>query len=166
MKKTYIRPRNEVFVESDTALCLGASHNMSPLNNRCIVATCFSGPQMHSVTRGYMNLCAPTLNAAAGMSGNNRPFIVKRRVFPINSMVIGKDGGDGDRQIFGVGDELDPCPTLQTAHHHAVCVVKEELYGEANRGGFKEFDTCSTVRVGGGHMSDLVVRKVRKGDAD
>lgn len=88
---TYIRPRNDVFVGSDTALCLGASQNMSPANMRAVVimplrknckvkplqtVTCFSSPQDHCVTRGYMEECSPTLNAAAGMSGNNRPFIV------------------------------------------------------------------------------------------
>lgn len=36
-KHTFIRPRNDVFVASEVGLCLGASHNMSPLNNRIIV---------------------------------------------------------------------------------------------------------------------------------
>lgn len=39
---------------------------------------------------------------------------------PINSMVIGKDIKEGDRQTTGIGKEGDPCPTLQTEHHHAV----------------------------------------------
>ena len=39
---------------------------------------------------------------------------------PINSMVIGKDIKEGDRQTTGIGKEDDPCPTLQTEHHHAV----------------------------------------------
>lgn len=37
---TFIRPRNELFLGEDTCLTLGASHNMSPLNNRCIVVNC------------------------------------------------------------------------------------------------------------------------------
>ena len=39
---------------------------------------------------------------------------------PINSMVIGKDIKEGDRQTTCIGKEGDPCPTLQTEHHHAV----------------------------------------------
>ena len=39
-RRTNNRPRNEMFVEDDVAQCLGASHNMSPLNNRIIVAEC------------------------------------------------------------------------------------------------------------------------------
>lgn len=57
--------------EVDVAPCMGASRNLGPSNNNPLVVTCFSGPQDHSVTRGFI--------AAAGMSGNNRPFIVKSR---------------------------------------------------------------------------------------
>ena len=41
-------------------------------------------------------------------------------VIPINQMVIGKDGGNGDRQTFGIGEPGDPCPTISTSHHHCV----------------------------------------------
>lgn len=37
---------------------------------------CYSNPQDHSIDRGFMFDCCPTLNAAAGNSGNNRPFVV------------------------------------------------------------------------------------------
>ena len=40
---------------------------------------------------------------------------------PINSMVLGKLGTNGDRQTFGIGADGDPSPSLSTAHHHAVC---------------------------------------------
>ena len=62
--------------EVDIAPCMGASRNLCPSNNNPLVVTCFSNPQDPSVTRGYMKECSPTLNAAAGNSGNNRPFIV------------------------------------------------------------------------------------------
>ena len=62
--------------EIEAAPTIGTSRNLGPSNNNPLVVTCFSGPQEHSVTRGFMRECAPTLNAAAGMSGNNRPFIV------------------------------------------------------------------------------------------
>lgn len=67
--------------EMDIAPCMGASRNLGPSNNNPLVVTCFSGPQDHCVSRGYMEECAPTINAAAGMSGNNRPFIVKPKGF-------------------------------------------------------------------------------------
>jgi hypothetical protein len=113
-------------LEVDVAPCMGASRNLGPSNNNPLVVTCYSSPQDHCVSRGYMEECAPTLNAAAGMSGNNRPFIVrgkKTNVIPINSMVIGKLGDNGDRQTFGVGEVDDPSPTLSTAHHHAVAIT-------------------------------------------
>lgn len=149
--------------EVEVAPCMGATHNLGPSNNNPLVVTCFSSPQDHSIDRGYMEECAPTLNAASGMSGNNRPFIVKsygmdpvasydlsldkevsktltcahgrngagvltkakkkREVIPINSMVIGKDGRNGDRQTFGVGKEGDPSPTIGAAHHHGVAIL-------------------------------------------
>lgn len=45
-------------------------------------------------------------------------------VLPINTMVLGKTGGNGDRQTFGIGDDGDPCPTLQCKHSHAVAVLR------------------------------------------
>ena len=65
--------------EIDVAPTIGASRNLGPSNNNPLVVTCFSGPQDHCVDRGFMKECTPTLNAAMGMSGNNRPFIVMRR---------------------------------------------------------------------------------------
>lgn len=45
-------------------------------------------------------------------------------ILPINSMVIGKSGGGGDRQTFGIGADGDSLPMLSAAHHHAVaCLV-------------------------------------------
>ncbi len=54
---------------------------------------------------------------------------------PINSMVLGKLGTNGDRQTFGIGTDGDPSPSLSTAHHHAVC------YGiNPQGGGMNPFD--------------------------
>ena len=174
--------RTDEFQPSNVAMTIGATVNMSPINNREVI--CYSSPQDHCVTRGFMTECSPTINAAAGMSGNNKPFVVKpmkergytvlRRDFsplvlnfmgskgnnviskdgacptinamhgsdvhvvciPINSMVIGKDGGNGDRQTFGIGDDGDPCPTIQTAHHHAVAIrMTRKAYGIDQQGG-------------------------------
>ena len=54
---------------------------------------------------------------------------------PINSMVLGKLGTNGDRQTFGIGADGDPSPSLSTAHHHAVA------YGiNPQGGGMNPFD--------------------------
>lgn len=117
-------PTNARIEQSDVAMTMGAERNRNASNNNPLVVTCYSSPQDHCITRGFMKECSPTINAAAGISGNNRPFIVAhKKTFPINSMVIGKDGGDGDRQTFGIGSDKDACPTIQTAHHHAVGIV-------------------------------------------
>ena len=120
--KTFVRPKEYEYRQDNCSYALGASHNLDPTNNNPL-EVCFSSPQEHCVTRGYMDECSPTLNASVVMSGNNRPFIVKK-CLQINSMIIGKDGGNGDRQTFGIGEDGEPCPTLQTAHHHACAIIK------------------------------------------
>ena len=132
-KKTFTRPRNDVFEPSDTALCLGASHNMSPLNNRCVVITCFSNPQDHSVTRGNMDNCCPTLNAASGESGNNRPFFVRTHVGKRQLFGIDQQGGKG-----GANYTKEVAPTICSDSHgtpHGVAIINHE--------GKKERSTCS-----------------------
>ena len=75
--KTYVRPKESCYKDSGgVCYALGASHNLDATNNNPLVV-CFSSPQVHCTTRGYMVNCAPTLNAAAGMSGNNRTFFCK-----------------------------------------------------------------------------------------
>jgi DNA (cytosine-5)-methyltransferase 1 len=49
---------------------------------------------------------------------DNQPKVA----YPINSMVIGKEAKDGDRQTTGIGGENDPCQTLQAGHHHAAAI--------------------------------------------
>lgn len=120
-----------MFEASDTALTLGASHNMSPLNNRCVVITCFSNPQVHSVTRGYMKECCPTLNAAGGESGNNRSFIVAQRE-KVKVYGIDQQGGKGAAAYTeGV------CPTILSDSHgtpHGVCVTKDKGFCATGQG--------------------------------
>lgn len=43
--------------------------------------------------------------------------------YPINSMVLGKDIKNGDRQTTGIGKADDPCPTISTKHHHVIAEV-------------------------------------------
>lgn len=104
--KTFVRPKESEYKESLCLYALGTSHNLDATNNNPL-GVCFSSPQVHCTTRS----------------------IVSSRVkacFPINSMVIGKDGGNGDRQTFGIGEDGEPCPTLQTSHNHACAIVKQK----------------------------------------
>lgn len=45
-----------------------------------VAIICFGSTQEHSTQRGYMKDCCPTINQAAGTSGDNKPFIVKSAV--------------------------------------------------------------------------------------
>ena len=42
--------------------------------------TCYATPQDHDLMRGFMTECRPTVSAAAGKSGNNRPFFCRTYV--------------------------------------------------------------------------------------
>lgn len=85
-------------------------------------------------------LISPCMGAERNTNASNdNPLIIwkrtkNKRVFPINSMVIGKDGGDNDRQTFGIGQDGEPCPTLQTGHHHAVAISRT-TFGIDQQGG-------------------------------
>ena len=65
---------------------------------------------------------APTLTAAAGMSGNNQPVVA----IPINDKATRWQGGgesrnhDGSGNGLGIGKEGDPSPTLTAGDRHAV----------------------------------------------
>lgn len=65
---------------------------------------------------------APTLTAAAGMSGNNQPVVA----IPINDKATRWQGGgesrnhDGSGNGLGIGKEGDPSPTLIAGDRHGV----------------------------------------------
>lgn len=65
---------------------------------------------------------APTLTAAAGMSGNNQPVVA----IPINDKATRWQGGgesrnhDGSGNGLGVGKDGDPSPTLTAGDRHGV----------------------------------------------
>lgn len=65
---------------------------------------------------------APTLTAAAGMSGNNQPVVA----IPINDKATRWQGGgesrnhDGSGNGLGIGIEGDPSPTLTAGDRHGV----------------------------------------------
>ena len=62
-----------------------------------------------------INSCS-TLTARSGTGGGNLPLVA----YPINSMVLGKEVQDGDRQTTGIGAEDDPAPTIGANQHHVV----------------------------------------------
>ena len=68
---------------------------------------------------------APTLTAAADMSGNNQPVVA----IPINDKATRWQGGgesrnhDGSGNGLGIGKEGDPSPTLTAGDRHGVMAV-------------------------------------------
>ena len=83
----------------------------------------------------YWLECAGTIGTAGGDNSpsivvakgcHNKKKIVIDRIsneecYPIK--VIGKDGGNGDRQTFGMSRDGAPCPTIRTCHHHAIALT-------------------------------------------
>lgn len=69
---------------------------------------------------------APTLTAAAGMSGNNQPVIA----IPINDKATRYAGGgssrnhDGSGNGLGIGRDGDPSPTITAGDRHIVAAFK------------------------------------------
>lgn len=55
--------------------------------------------------------------------------------YPINSMIIGKDAKDGDRQTTGIGNDKDPSPTIGTSQHHAVAIAENIIGRKVENGG-------------------------------
>lgn len=50
--KTYVRPDNDRFIQSESAITLGASVNMSPINNRCVVCSVEKTPVVSGAVSG------------------------------------------------------------------------------------------------------------------
>ena len=73
----------------------------------------FSSTQDHCIWRGFMNNCAPTLNSAAGMSGNNKPFVL--------TACLNFQGSKGNNVV----SRDETCFTLNCMHGHDVHVVAQ-----------------------------------------
>lgn len=77
---------------------------------------------------------APTLTAAAGMSGNNQPVIA----IPINDKATRYAGGgssrnhDGSGNGLGIGRDGDPSPTITAGDRHIVAAFKLGNVTKAN----------------------------------
>lgn len=94
---------------------------------------------------------APTLTAAAGMSGNNQPVVI-----PINDKATRFKGGgdtrknDGSGNGLGIGRDGDPAPTITSADKHIVAAFKSGQGAKAGSIGYEEdvSPTLSAVSSG------------------
>lgn len=94
---------------------------------------------------------APTLTAAAGMSGNNQPVVI-----PINDKATRFKGGgdtrknDGSGNGLGIGKDGDSAPTITSADKHIVAAFKSGQGAKAGGIGYKEevSPTLSAVSSG------------------
>lgn len=94
---------------------------------------------------------APTLTAAAGMSGNNQPVVI-----PINDKATRFKGGgdtrknDGSGNGLGIGKDGDPAPTITSADKHIVAAFKSGQGAKAGSIGYEEelSPTLSAVSSG------------------
>jgi hypothetical protein len=106
--------------EEDSAVTLRASDGKMG-DNQPVVAMNYNG-----YNQAGKEECCHTLGTCNSESPNNDKVVkVAIKCCPLNSMVLGKDLKVGDRQTVGFGDETDPCPTLQAAHHHAAAIKME-----------------------------------------
>ncbi len=83
---------------------------------------------------------------------------------PINSMIIGKNVADGDRQTIGIGEDGDPIPTIQAGHHHAVAVASFMGGQGAKAGGIAYSEELApTIKAspsGGNTVPDILVASI------
>ena len=68
-KATFNRPRNEVFVEEDVAQCLGATINMSPINNRTVIVKSYGMDPVASYDLSLDKEVSKTLTCSHGRNG-------------------------------------------------------------------------------------------------
>lgn len=98
-------------VQEDKSGTLGTGNDQTIF---CL-ATQQGGAELRSDDR------APTLTAAAGMSGNNQPVVCAGfEATPINLMVATHGKALGRGTGFGVGQPGDPANTISAAHSHGV----------------------------------------------
>lgn len=101
----------------EKAMCISAGSGRGQASCGVIcMATQQGGAELRTDDR------APTLTAAAGMSGNNQPVVA----IPINDKATRWQGGgesrnhDGSGNGLGIGKEGDPSPTLTAGDRHGV----------------------------------------------
>lgn len=106
----------------------------------------------------------PTIQAAAGESGNNKPMVC----YPISTMNATR-GGEESRTSFGVGEQDKPQFTITTNHTNAVCMEtfhcssSEEVSGVLRARDYKDPQIVCLNDQGGQQMdvSDGVTGTLR-----
>jgi DNA (cytosine-5)-methyltransferase 1 len=111
--------------------------------------------------QGFWTDVFPTVRSqatpAVAVAGDGEAPYPESRIhacYPLNSMIFGKESKDGDRQTLGIGDEGDPCPTLQANHHHAVAVAENIIGRKVENGGNgvgAQEELCYTLNATGVH---------------
>lgn len=126
-----------------------------PSNVVICMATQQGGAELRSDDR------APTLTAAAGMSGNNQPVVCAGfEATPINLMVATRCKALGRGTGFGVGEPGDPANTISAAHSHGVLCAgfKAGQGAKANGIGYgEEVSPTLTAAPSGTNQSPAVV---------
>lgn len=113
-------------VQEDKSGTLGTGNDQAIF---CL-ATQQGGAELRSDDR------APTLTAAAGMSGNNQPVVCAGfEATPINLMVATRCKALGRGTGFGVGEPGDPANTISAAHSHGVLCAAFKAGQGAQAGG-------------------------------
>lgn len=92
--------------------------------------------------------------------GNQEAFrgeyhVVEPVAYPINTMTCHGRPSDNGRMGLGLGDDGDPCPTITSAHSHAVAIAGN-IIGRApknggNHNGFDESGACYTLTTNDRH---------------
>lgn len=101
---------------------------------------------------------APTLTAAAGMSGNNQPVIA----IPINDKATRYAGGgssrnhDGSGNGLGIGRDGDPSPTITAGDRHIVAAFKLGNSERARSIGYAEEQSPTLNAECGGNKPAMV----------
>lgn len=113
-------------VQEDKSGTLGTGNDQTIF---CL-ATQQGGAELRSDDR------APTLTAAAGMSGNNQPVVCADfEATPINLMVATRCKALGRGTGFGVGEPGGPANTISAAHSHGVLCAGFKAGQGAQAGG-------------------------------
>lgn len=147
----------------DTANTLGANNGDCLQGKSNLV--CFATPQLHDTTSGYGENLSPTISAAAGESGNNRPFVCDKAV--IYNKVTHAKGKDGEgerweageiastRNVFDVGEtRTQECVVHGVVSHQPATEVLD-LQGGKIGAHYTDDGTAPTLTYGRGSASDI-----------
>lgn len=116
----------------------GENRPSRPSNVVICMATQQGGAELRSDDR------APTLTAAAGMSGNNQPVVCAGfEATPINLMVATRCKALGRGTGFGVGEPGDPANTISAAHSHGVLCAGFKAWQGAKANGIGYAEECA-----------------------